>query len=81
MDKFEQKLWAKYKVCELGEAKHFLSIHIIHDRADQKLWLLQDSYIDKMAKKFHIKLTKIPKTPLPINNLVKYKGKVTKAQI
>ena len=79
MDEFEQKLWAKYKVYELGEAKHFLGIHIVHNRVDQKLWLLQDSYINKMAEKFHIKLTKIPKTPLPNTNLVKYKGKVTKS--
>ena len=79
MDEFKEKLWAKYKIQELGEAKHFLGIYIVHDRADQKLWLLQDSYINKMAKKFYIKLTKILKTPLPNTNLVKYKDKATKS--
>ncbi len=57
VDEFKQKLQAKYKVCELGEAKHFLSIQIVRDYSDYKLWLLQDSYINKIAKKFYIKLT------------------------
>jgi hypothetical protein len=81
VDKFEQKLRAKYKVRELGEAKHFIGIRIVHDRTDRKLWLLQDSYIDKIADKFHIKPTKIPKTPLLSTDLVKYKGKASKSQI
>ena len=79
MDDFKRKLQAKYEIRELGKAKHFIGIRIVHDRADRKLWLLQDSYIDKMAKKFHIKPTKILKTPLPITDLVKYKGKATKS--
>jgi hypothetical protein len=81
VDEFEQKLQAKYEVCELGEAKHFISIRIVRDRADRKLWLLQDSYIDKMAEKFHVKPIKIPKTPLPSTDLIKYEGKATKSQI
>jgi hypothetical protein len=81
VDEFEQKLQAKYEVRELGEAKHFLGIRIVRDRTDRKLWLLQDSYIDKMADKFHIKPTKIPKTPLPSTDLVKYEGKASKSQI
>ena len=79
VDEFKRKLWAKYKIRELGEVKHFLGIRIVRDRADRKLWLLQDSYIDKIAEKFHIKPTKIPKTPLPITDLVKYEGKATKS--
>ena len=81
MDKFKQKLRAKYEVRELGEAKHFIGIRIVRDRADRKLWLLQDSYIDKMAEKFHVKPIKILKTLLPSTDLVKYEGKVTKSQI
>jgi hypothetical protein len=81
VDEFEQKLRAKYEVRELGEAKHFLGIRIVRDRTDRKLWLLQDSYIDKMAEKFHVKLTKILKTPLLSTDLVKYEGKATKSQI
>jgi hypothetical protein len=81
VDDFEQKLRAKYEVRELGKAKHFLGIRIVQDRSDRKLWLLQDSYIDKIAKKFHIKPTKIPKTPLLSTDLVKYEGKATNSQI
>ncbi len=81
VDEFKQKLRAKYEVRELGEVKHFIGICIVRDRTDRKLWLLQDSYINKMAKKFHIKLTKILKTPLPSIDLVKYEGIATKSQI
>jgi hypothetical protein len=34
-----------------------------------------------MAEKFHVKPTKIPKTPLLSTDLVKYKGKASKSQI
>ena len=37
VDEFKRKLWAKYKIRELGEVKHFLSIYIIYNRVDRKL--------------------------------------------
>jgi hypothetical protein len=45
------------------EAKHFLGIRIVRDRAQRKLWLVQDSYIDKMAEKFNITKKKLVKVP------------------
>ena len=81
MDEFESRLMNKYKVRTLGEAEHFLGVRIVRDRPQRKLWLVQDSYIDKMAGKFNITANRVPKTPLPSVELVLYKGTATAQQI
>ena len=81
MDEFESRLMKKYEVRSLGEATHFLGIRIVRDQAQRKLWLVQDSYIDKMAEKFNITANKAPKTPLPSTELVPYEGNATAQQI
>jgi hypothetical protein len=81
IDEFESGLIAKYELRSLGEAEHFLGIRIVQDRSVQKLWLIQDSYIDKLAGKFNITVNKTPKTPLPSTDLVLYKGTATAQQI
>jgi len=80
MDTFESKLLNKYEIRALGEAKHFLGVRIVRDRAQRKLWLVQDSYIDKLAEKFKITANKTPKTPLPSTELVPYEGTATAQQ-
>ena len=40
----------KYGIQKLGEVGHFLEVRIVRDQSQRKLWLVQDSYIDKMAK-------------------------------
>jgi hypothetical protein len=78
---FEVQLFQKYEFRALGEAKHFLGVGIIRDRQAQKLWLIQDAYIDKLADKFHVVLTgKPPKTPLPATPLVKNEATATPDQ-
>src|SRR5436309_16142097 len=65
----------KYEIQKLGEVEHFLGVRIVRDWSQRKLWLVQDSYIDKIAKKYNITLsTKPPKTPLPTTDLVPYEG-------
>src|SRR5438045_6095612 len=65
----------KYEIQKLGEVEHFLGVRIVRDWSQRKLWLVQDSYIDKMAKKYNITLyTKPPKTPLLTTDLILYKG-------
>src|ERR1700722_1862350 len=82
MDQFESKLMNKYEIQALGSAKHFLGIRIVRDRSQWKLWLVQDSYIDKMAEKYNITTnTKPPKSPLPSTELVPYEGTATAQQI
>ena len=75
IDEFESKLMNKYEIQKLGEVEHFLGVRIVRDQSQRKLWLVQDSYIDKIAKKYNITLsTKPPKTPLLSIDLVLYKG-------
>jgi hypothetical protein len=81
MDEFESKLMNKYELRKLGEAEHFLGIRIVRDRPQQKLWLIQDSYIDKMARKYNTIANRIPKTPLPSTELVPFDGTATAQQI
>ena len=82
MDEFESRLMNKYEVRKLGEAEHFLGIRIVRNRPQRKLWLVQDSYIDKMAGKYNITVKdKPPKTPLPLTELVPYDGTATAQQI
>ena len=77
MNEFKSKLMNKYEVRTLGDAEHFLRIRIVRDQPQRKLWLVQDSYIDKIAKKFNITANRFPKTPLPSAKLVLYKGTAT----
>ena len=77
MKEFESRLMNKYEVRKLGEAEHFLGIRIVRDRSQRKLWLIQDSYIDKMAGKFNITVNRTPKTPLPIAELIPNNGTAT----
>jgi hypothetical protein len=54
IDEFEAKLLQHYEMRILGDAEYFLSIRIIRDRPARKLWLVQDSYINKLTIKFNI---------------------------
>ncbi len=81
MDQFEVNLMKKYELWQLGEAEHFLGIRIIRDKSLRKLWLVQDSYIDKLAERFNITVkSKPPKMPLPSTELVPYDGTATAQQ-
>jgi hypothetical protein len=74
MAQFGAKLLALYEFRVIGNATHFLGIRVIRNRAQRKLWLVQDSYIAKLAEKSHIIVTKAPSTPLPLTELVPYDG-------
>jgi hypothetical protein len=49
---FEQALMERYEVRRLGELKWFLGIQVVRDRERKRIWLLQDSFISKVAAKF-----------------------------
>jgi hypothetical protein len=83
LNDFEAALMKRYEIQALGDLKWFLGIRVIRDRTARKTWLVQDSYIDKIATKFHcIKdKDKCPITPLTIEELLPNEGKATDAQI
>ncbi len=65
---------ASYELRDMGDLEWFLGVRVIRDRAAKKLWLVHDSYIEKMATKFGLVDGKCPSTPLPVLELVKYQG-------
>jgi hypothetical protein len=68
--RFDQQLQAAYDMRFLGELKWFLGIRVIRDRSQRKIWLMQDSFIDKVAAKYNIADTsKYPAVPLVDGNI------------
>lgn len=68
---FEEKLMSKYHVKPLGQIYHLLGIRVVRDESKQKIWLVQDAYMENIAKEFNIDMSilKAPTTPLPLSPL------------
>ena len=43
----EAQFLALYEFRVMGDASHFISIRILRNRKDRKLWLIQDSYCNR----------------------------------
>jgi hypothetical protein len=78
---FEKALMERYEIRSLGELIWFLGIRIIRDRPERKIWLCQDSYIDKITRKFNLEYHKPASTPLPMEELVPHVGQATPQEI
>ena len=77
---FEAALLSKYEIRSLGNLNWFLNIRVL--RKDDKLYLCQDSYIDKLVERYHIPTGgPAPRTPLLTDPLVQNEDSATKAQI
>jgi transposase InsO family protein len=68
---FKKRLMESFDIKDLGELKWFLGIRVIRDRPNRKLWLCQDSYIEKIANRFNLVVDKFPKTPMTTDLLHK----------
>jgi hypothetical protein len=73
---FKKKLYAIYEMRDMGDLKWFLGIRVTRDRLQRRIWLSQDSYIEKICTQYGITLDgrKAPKTPLPSSPLTPYEG-------
>jgi hypothetical protein len=81
-NEFKEILLNAFVMHELGELKWFLGIRVIRDRDQHKIWLCQDSYIDKLANKFGINQSqKHAKTPLETSPLLPHNGSANANQI
>ena len=69
---FIQALRAHFEIREMGELKWFLGMRIARDRATRRLWLCQDSYIEKIARRFHLLPGCAYDTPLPPEELGRF---------
>jgi hypothetical protein len=74
-------LLARYELKELGELKWYLGIRIIRDRTQGKLWMCQDSYIEKIAHRYHLEFRKHPSTPMTIEPMLPNSQQATHQQI
>jgi hypothetical protein len=74
-------LYQAYKLRPLGDVKWFLGVRVVQDRATRKLWLVHNTYIEKITRRFSLLNRKYPSTPLPGYKLEKNKGQASKAQI
>jgi hypothetical protein len=71
---FISELKDVYNLHDLENIEWFLGVRVIRDRAARKIWLVHDTYIEKISKKFALDSWKCPSTPLPGTELVKNTG-------
>jgi hypothetical protein len=66
-----EALKKSFEITELKEIKWFLKLHVIPDRQNQLLWLLQKAYVEKICKRFKLAGDSghQPITPIPIRKL------------
>lgn len=82
VDAFQMRFFDRYEIRYLGELKWFLGIWISRDRETRRLWLCQDSYINKLTAKFNISIeAKCPGAPLPNEELTKATTQATAQEI
>ena len=74
-------LLQEYDMKELGELRWFLGIRVIRDRSQCKLWLCQDSYVEKITHKYNLQFRRHPLTPMPTDSLTPHTGRATPQQI
>lgn len=83
VDTILQRLQERFALRVMLEVNWFLGIRIVRDRKLRKLWLVQDSYIDKLSSKFNVDSygKKMPPTPLSTESLMPYDSKATPQEI
>ena len=60
----KRDLGKAFEMKDLGKAKHILGMEIKRDRAQGKLWLSQEKYVEKVLKRFNMDLAKLASCPL-----------------
>jgi hypothetical protein len=80
---FKAALLNKYEFKDLGDLKWFLGIRIVRDQEQSKVWLCQDSYIEKIARTFHLETGPRFDTPMATihNNLLPNQNQATDQSI
>ena len=59
------ELAKSFEMNDLGQARQILGMQITRDRGQRKLWLSQESYIEKILKRFNMDQSKPVTCPLP----------------
>src|SRR5699024_7024671 len=77
---FHQSFWSElsrhYAARDMGQISWFLGMRVIWDYPSKAVHLCQDSYIEKVANRFHLAINHTCQniTPLPAKQLHKYSG-------
>jgi hypothetical protein len=76
------KLTKKYRARPLGDLAWFLGTRILRDEKNSTSYLCQDSYLEAVAKRYDLDLSKLPPTPCASTiSFTKYDGQASKASI
>ena len=67
--KFRDSLYRKYEMRYIGQLRWFLGIRVIRDRKQRKIWLYQDSYIEKINNSFNLQYMKPARIPMNMEEL------------
>ncbi|KAJ6437605.1 reverse transcriptase family protein [Purpureocillium lavendulum] len=82
MDDLVRHLQSKYDLRE-ESFQWYLGIRVIRDRPSRKIYLCQDAYIEKIARKYKLCDSKlrVPSIPITTIPLTKYDGQASKNEI
>ena len=64
INKLKRELSKSFSMKNLGLTKHILGMKISRDRKNMKLWLSQESYIEKVLERFNMNEAKAVWSPL-----------------
>jgi Reverse transcriptase (RNA-dependent DNA polymerase) len=84
LDAFRYELRSKWTIEELGDAEYFLGVRIVRDRENNKLYLCQDAYIDKILVRYGMTNSKPVETPMAsgaLELMVPFDGTASKKDI
>lgn len=80
-ENLRKRLLMCYDFKEMGELKWFLGVRVMRDRQARKLWLCQDSYIQKIVDSFNLSDQKTVRSPMSTTSLEPYAGTATDQEI
>ena len=64
IDRLKKELGKPFAMKDLGPVQQILGMRISRDRNTKKLWLSQQSYVEKLLKKFNMENSKLVSIPL-----------------
>ena len=77
----KQNLQEYFEIRDLGDLQWFLGVRVLCSIKDGKLWLCQDSYLEKIAASFNLQQTKAVHMPMPIDDLPPNEHQATAQEI
>jgi hypothetical protein len=78
---FQDKLFKQHELRSMGQINWFLGIRVVRDTSQHSIWLIQDSFIDKVTVKYNLMegATTLPEFPMADTQLQPYTGVIDEA--